>query len=833
MRTTIDYGIDLGTTNSSISLLQGTEPEVIRNNANQEVTPSVIHIDKNDNLVVGSRAYDFLDRDSNNTWGEFKLKMGQKEVYTFERSKREMSPEELSAEILKVLKGSVKQKKGEDIQAAVISVPAAFTLPQNEATNQAAKLAGLVQCPLVQEPVAAAMAYGFQDESDKVFWLVYDFGGGTFDAAIIQVRDGVIQVVNYWGDNNLGGKLIDWKIVNELLVPKLQEEYGLEKFVRGNEKWQVVFAKLKQAAEKAKVELSWAESTTVYIDTLVLEKDASPVVFEYEISRKQLEPLLEPFVQRTIKICKKVLKDKRLEPENIEKCILVGGPTLTPYIRARLKDGEKGLGIPLEFEIDPMTVVSRGAAIFAGTQKLVIEELPDLEVGQFSVNLEYKTTGSDQEFAVGGRVYGTETADLSGYTLVFDNISVKESWSSGKVPINKDGVFITELWAEKDIRNQFEIKLSNAEGVQQNLAYQLVQYTVGQVITNPPLTHSIGLATANNEVLRFFEKGDSLPGNKRQFVKTTRSVKAGEAEYAIRIPVIEGEKNVADRNDLIGTLEIKGDELIRDVPMGTEIEITIDIDETRLVTSKAYIPIADQEFEGVLKLESELPDEKQMKDKAAREKKRLQELKQQARDIDDQDAQHKLVEIEDQNLEEDIDLTLEAASGDSTALDEAQHRLRDLQDAVDELENILEWPALLGDAEETVRSTRELLLEIDGKPEEIKKLDDLEKEIQQAIDANDTDLLRRKIMQVRNHGMAVLIEDPRFWVGYLGQLREQKNSMRDQSLAEEIFNRADRAVQDGDVDGLRAAVRQLMHLLPQEVQDQVEQDVGYGSTIVR
>src|SRR5215813_10297699 len=252
-RNTIDFGIDLRTTNSSVAMLKGTDTDVIKNNENLEITPSAVWIDKKGSLFVGRHAKERLIVDSENAASEFKLLMGTNTEISFKRSGRRMKPEELSAEVLKSLKADVMQRTGEDIEAAVITVPAAFDLPQCKATEAAARLAGLKVSPLLQEPVAAAMAYGFQHEGKKSFWLVYDLGGGTFDAAIIQVRDGMIQVVNHGGDNQLGGKLIDWRIIEDLLLPTLERNYDLPYFNRGNKRWLSAFAKLKKAAEEAKI----------------------------------------------------------------------------------------------------------------------------------------------------------------------------------------------------------------------------------------------------------------------------------------------------------------------------------------------------------------------------------------------------------------------------------------------------------------------------------------------------------------------------------------------------------------------------------------------------
>jgi molecular chaperone DnaK len=195
--TTIDYGIDLGTTNSAIAVLRGVETEIVKNNDDQDTTPSAVWIDRRDRLYVGRAARDRAEADPDNTCTEFKLRMGTAgAAKQFAASGRAMTPEQLSAEVLRSLRGDVSQRHGVDLDAAVITVPAAFELGACAATRQAALLAGLVATPLLQEPTAAAYAYGFQAGEDGR-WLVYDLGGGTFDAAVVQLRDGEFTVLTH------------------------------------------------------------------------------------------------------------------------------------------------------------------------------------------------------------------------------------------------------------------------------------------------------------------------------------------------------------------------------------------------------------------------------------------------------------------------------------------------------------------------------------------------------------------------------------------------------------------------------------------------------------
>ncbi|MGA2032916.1 MAG: Hsp70 family protein, partial [Thermoguttaceae bacterium] len=204
VRTTIDFGIHLGVCKSRIAVWNGAGVEVFKNDEGCEYTPSAVWIDKGNRLHVGRQAKQRFFDDEENAACEFKLLMGTAEEKLFARSGRRMKPEELTAWVLKELKAIVRRRSGEEPTAAVITVPADFELLACKATEQAARLAGFTCSPLLQEPVAAALACGCASSDDKVFWLVYDFGGGTFDAAVIHMRDGQLQVVNHGGDRNLG-----------------------------------------------------------------------------------------------------------------------------------------------------------------------------------------------------------------------------------------------------------------------------------------------------------------------------------------------------------------------------------------------------------------------------------------------------------------------------------------------------------------------------------------------------------------------------------------------------------------------------------------------------
>jgi len=227
MSETIDFGIDLGTTNSSIACCRGGDVRMFQSAESMNVTPSVVYVGTSGRMLVGKKGYDVWVQDPANTQAEFKRWMGFSDKLRFPASGKSMSAEELSAEVLKALRADVQRVTGESINASVITVPAAFGSLQCEATGRAARLAGLEESPLLQEPIAAAIAYGATPAAANQRWMVFDLGGGTLDIAIVSTRNGRLAVLDHQGDNRLGGKDLDRAIAEGFFLKRLGEEYNL------------------------------------------------------------------------------------------------------------------------------------------------------------------------------------------------------------------------------------------------------------------------------------------------------------------------------------------------------------------------------------------------------------------------------------------------------------------------------------------------------------------------------------------------------------------------------------------------------------------------------
>ena len=403
MDRTVDYGIDLGTTNSCIARWEGGSVRVFQNNDQMNVTPSAVHILKTGRVIVGRRAYAALLTDPDNVAVEFKRWMGQKDRKRFPAAQRELSAEELSAEVLKSLKEDVRRQTGTDVTTAVITVPAAFGALQCEATARAAGLAGLEEAPLLQEPIAAAIGYGARPGSANQRWLVFDLGGGTLDIAVVSTREGRLNVLEHRGNNLLGGKDIDRSIVEQILLPALEATYDLGASGPNGAR-SALLPRLRIKAEEAKIDLSTDSQVVVSLFDLGKDDSGEPIEMEVPLARAQLEGLMEPLLEKCCILAQEALAGARLAGADLDRILLVGGPTQSPLLRELLS---ARLGAPVDFSADPMTVVGRGAAVYASTlerTKSLLSPRPPMTGDCVHLKLAYEPVSAEPQCTVAGRV---------------------------------------------------------------------------------------------------------------------------------------------------------------------------------------------------------------------------------------------------------------------------------------------------------------------------------------------------------------------------------------------------------------------------------------------
>ena len=333
-RLKIDYGIDLGTTNSAICRLEKGEPVIIKSDTLKDTMPSCVSFNKKKSCKVGDSAYNDMKSDkrraskswkqsASNTYIEFKRTMGGDTRYHSSFMEKDFTSEELSAEVLKTLKSFVQD---ENVKSVVITVPAKFTINQKDATMRAAKLAGFEHCELLQEPIAASMAYGLTSDQKNGYWMVFDFGGGTFDAALLKVEDGIMQVFDTEGDNYLGGKNLDYAIVDQIILPYIQEHYVIDEILEDENKKSVLRDAMKTYAEEAKNQLSFKAKEDIIsnLGDLGEDDEGEEIELDLSISQDQLKDVLSPIFQKAVDICKQLLDRNNMNGSQLSSLILVG-----------------------------------------------------------------------------------------------------------------------------------------------------------------------------------------------------------------------------------------------------------------------------------------------------------------------------------------------------------------------------------------------------------------------------------------------------------------------------------------------------------------------------
>ncbi|MGA2349904.1 MAG: molecular chaperone DnaK [Terracidiphilus sp.] len=391
-------GIDLGTTNSCVAVLEGGEPKVIPNEEGARTTPSVVAFTKNGERLVGQVAKRQAITNPENTIFSIKRFMGRRYNEVSDEMKmvpfkviqqgdhvgvmaqgKEYTPPEISAMILQKLKASAEAYLGETVTEAVITVPAYFNDAQRQATKDAGKIAGLDVKRIVNEPTAAALAYGLDKKKDETI-AVYDFGGGTFDISILEVGEGVIEVKSTNGDTHLGGDNLDQRIV-EWLIAEFKTEQGLDLASKGNE---MALQRLKDAAEKAKIELSSTIETEINLPFVTADA-SGPKHLVRKLTRSKLEHLVEDLLDRSLEPCKKAIADAGVSVDKIDEVVLVGGQTRMPKIQEMVK---KLFGREPHRGVNPDEVVAIGAAVQAGVLAGEVKDLLLLDVTPLTLAIE-------------------------------------------------------------------------------------------------------------------------------------------------------------------------------------------------------------------------------------------------------------------------------------------------------------------------------------------------------------------------------------------------------------------------------------------------------------
>jgi molecular chaperone DnaK len=610
----VNFGIDLGTTNSLIAKYEQGKVVIFKNPIGHKETLASVVAFRKDRTLVGDKAREYLLKDAVNVFGSFKRKMGTDERHYVVNLDENITPIELSAYVLRELKQFIHT--GEPLEAAVITIPASFDSMQSNATKLAGEAAGIAQVFLLQEPIAAGLAYFNQQQAQQNGnWLVYDLGGGTFDIALVTIDEGEMKVIDHEGNNFLGGVDFDSMIVDELIIPTIIKATGIDDFDTQLKApfgpYEALYFELLYKAEELKKELSFVPNSSIEFSATI---GAQSHDFAINIATEEFNAIISKRVQETIVMIQQVMQRNQLAPADINKLILIGGSTYIPYVKQTLAAATQ---IPIGIEIDPTTAVAIGAAYYAAnrnyepknnaaTLNAVDDMIAELSLNETayemphehcSLVLSYSKTSKEIEEVLLVKVEGI----FQNYT--YRIIRKDGGFDTGFIPLKaKFTEFIPLL---PQVVNPFTIKIFDQNNNELTNLSQEFSITHGQFnIAGQPLPKDICIEIDDPEnnttkLELIFEKNSVLPLRKTLYREISKTIKKGSSDKII-INIIEGDKFARPVSNLtIGCIEIGGKDLNSDLIKGSDIELLVQISDNRTLNTEAFLVMTQQSFKNV------------------------------------------------------------------------------------------------------------------------------------------------------------------------------------------------------------------------------------------
>ena len=610
----VNFGIDLGTTNSLIARYEHGKAVVYKNPVGLKETLASVVAFRPERTLIGDKAREYLTKDPVNVFGGFKRKMGTDEKYYVVNIDENVTPVELSTLILKELKKF--PPPSEPIEAAVITIPASFDSMQSNATLKAGQDAGFKDVFLLQEPVAACLAFFNETNAKETptgHWLVYDLGGGTFDVALVKASAEELKIVDHEGNNFLGGMDFDAAIIDEIIIPAIVKQTGIENFSEELKvkygKYETLYYQVMYYAEEAKKELSQVNETVIEFSAVLNNR---PYDFYIPVTKEEVDRVFLPIINDTITLLNKVLHNNRLLTSDINQLVLVGGSTYVPQVREQLA---KQTGIALNYSVDPTTAVAVGAAYYAANKYyepsvaqtdvdiLINTAIPELPEGieadspDISIDINYNRSSRDTEEILlincSGE-YDKKTFRITRGDGGFD---------TGFVPLkSRKTEFLSLL---PGTANVFAFSVYDESGNEIASFRKEIIITQGMFnIDGQPLPHDICIEVddVENKTTRLeviFERNSLLPQKRTLYREISKTIKKGSKDNIV-INIIEGDKNSRPSSNLtIGCIEISGKDLETDLVKGSDIEVQIHITDSRVLNTAVFLVMTQQEFKNV------------------------------------------------------------------------------------------------------------------------------------------------------------------------------------------------------------------------------------------
>ena len=829
----IEYGIDLGTTNSAIARIDAGAIRILKSDTQKDTVPSCVSFGKNGAVRVGDTAFSRLKNDrlkAMKTWSkedanvfvEFKRAMGTDKRYQTKNTDATWSPEALSAEVLKALKAFASDQ---EIRSVVVTVPALFTVNQNDATRRAANLAGFSQVELLQEPVAASMAYGIGSAMKDARWLVFDFGGGTFDAALVEVNEGIIKVIDTEGSNHLGGTNLDYAIVDHIILPEMAKTNAIESILADENKKRIFRDAMKCYAEELKIQLSFTDTYNLVPDLGEIpgeDDDGEEFELDLNVDQTMMKDAVAPVFQQAIDLCKELLRrNGNLVGNDLTSVLLVGGPTYSPVLRAMVKEQ---ITKQVDTSVDPMTVVARGAALYASTID-VSSQVQDATRDKSKVQLELKyeaTTVENEEF-VTVKLLDNQETDLVPEEVSVEVVRGDKGWSSGRVVIDEVGDVVEVILLEGQ-PTQFEIHGFDGQGNRLEVEPSELTIIQGTQIGASTMPYHFGIEvySRKREQLEFvpipgLEKNKQLPAKGIiADLKTSKDVRPGNAEDVIKIPLYQGEHHAegsrAVYNEHVYDIHFTGDHFPVLVPSGTDLELTVEISRDQDVVCRVFIPAIDHDEEVPVPkdqvqkvITAEQLDTETSKAEHALELLREQDTSDNLKGVDEVSSRLGQVKTE-----------LDEGRADDDRRMQVRGNLRKVLREIDRLTADSEWPKTESELTSVLYQLEETQKKSDETTQSV-PIQEFRTQVEKVIAARDVESAKKLIDTMRTAQYELLSGFVDFWLGFLKNLYDtfDDQSWTDRRQAQELIRQGMRVANENpSVRTVRPIVGELLALLP-------------------
>jgi len=807
-------GIDLGTSNSAVVGYDGERLTVFKTADGADVLPSALLINPQGRRFVGKRAYEQAALSPDNVAIAFKRMMGTSTPLKFASAGTTLSAEEASAEVLRTLIAQASlEAGGRSVTGTVITMPAAFDQMQTEATLRAAELAGIQPVALLHEPIAAALGSMATAKTRSGQFLVYDLGGGTFDAALVQASGGTVNVVANEGINMLGGRDHDRALLAAIVAPWLEANFDLAPDYPLNPEFAKMMRRVQLRLEQAKIELTTKDQTQLFVsddELRIRDQSGADIYIDVEISRFELEKLIGPEVEKSIDLCARMIAENGFQPDDIDRVVLIGGPSKMPIVRTRVPEA---LGIAVDLSTDPMTAVARGAAIYAesrewGETRSTRKASRATEVASAGVRFDFPARTSEEAARL--RITG-----CAGHRI---RIDAHDGWSSGEFDVAQEHRLALPL--SRLGENAFRVTLNKAGASQEVMEVKIVQTAASSA--GVPLTHTLAVAVEEDlgglkkdRLHPIAEKGGILPLSGVEGFRAARTL-VGGSEDRIDIGFYEAAQGLLETSLArpVGAFELRADrhlEAGQTLKAGSKIDVHWQIDENGIVLATIALPDIGVSFDSH-RFYSSAAGHRNFSDEDGG--KYLETLVEDASDALEsaQGALSHTAWMEVEALKERVARQHEKAARSAEpevrrqAAEELLSVRQDLHRLTHADENRL---AILNRDLATVEELFDGQLRNRVDVGETQRFDQLSKTARQALDAGQPADAERPVEQMRGILFRALLEVPEFLIGQFEHLAPERHVASDKSVHDKLVAVGRRCITGQDWQGLRTVNAEL------------------------